>query len=79
MRYCYQIPVAAWQQLKGAHWPKLTKVDVDWRLGFSGTCWSVLGSSGGDGFGGCEGDVGSVRDLKVADTQAQPFHGKLVV
>ncbi|OLP86998.1 hypothetical protein AK812_SmicGene31832 [Symbiodinium microadriaticum] len=30
MRYCYQIPVAAWQQLKGAHWPKLTKVDVDW-------------------------------------------------
>ena len=77
---CNQIPVAAWQQLEGATWRKLTKVDFRQRLGFSGTCWSVLGSSGGDGFdGGCEGDVGTVRDFKVADTQAQPFQGKLVV
>ena len=30
-----QIPAAAWQQLVGgAQWPKLTKVDFSWRLGF---------------------------------------------
>ncbi|CAE7499239.1 unnamed protein product [Symbiodinium necroappetens] len=29
MRYCDQIPASAWQQLEGAHWPKLTKVDFD--------------------------------------------------
>ncbi|CAE7358498.1 unnamed protein product [Symbiodinium necroappetens] len=39
MGYCSQIPAAAWQQLKGAHWPKLTKVDVDRRLGF----WAPVG------------------------------------
>ncbi|OLQ11729.1 hypothetical protein AK812_SmicGene4454 [Symbiodinium microadriaticum] len=26
MDYCFQIPAAAWQQLEGAQWPKLTKV-----------------------------------------------------
>ncbi|CAE7805864.1 unnamed protein product, partial [Symbiodinium necroappetens] len=36
---CDQIPAAAWQQLEGAQWPKLTKVDFNWRLGF----WAPVG------------------------------------
>ena len=34
MRNCSQIPAAAWQQLEGAQWPKLTKVDFEGCLGF---------------------------------------------
>ena len=75
MSRCNQIPVAAWQQLEGATWRKLAKVDFRSRLGFSGTRWRVLSWRW---FWGCEGDVGTVRDFDVADTQAQPFQGKLV-
>ena len=43
---CSQIPASAWQQLEGAQWLKLTKVDFDKRLGFLGACWSVCGLVG---------------------------------
>ena len=36
---CSQIPAGAWQQLEGATWPKLTKVDFNERLGF----WAPVG------------------------------------
>ena len=39
MSFCSEIPAAAWQQLQGATWPKLTKVEVDQRLGF----WAPVG------------------------------------
>ena len=39
MRGCSQIPAGAWQQLEGATWPKLTKVDFNGRLGF----WAPVG------------------------------------
>ncbi|CAE7382768.1 FBL4 [Symbiodinium sp. CCMP2592] len=33
MRDCSEIPAAAWQQLEGAKWPKLTKVSFAWCFG----------------------------------------------
>ena len=56
MDYCFQIPAAAWQQLEGAQWPKLTKVSFRSRLGF----WAPLGVCvvWSRWLLGCEGDVG---------------------
>ena len=45
MHHCSQIPAAAWQQLAGATWSKLTKVDVEGHLGSWGPFWSARGCS----------------------------------
>ncbi|CAE7943669.1 unnamed protein product [Symbiodinium necroappetens] len=64
---CDQIPAAAWQQLEGAQWPKLTKVDFGRCLGF----WAPVGVCvvWSRSLLGCDGDVGVDE---VAGTQ--PFH-----
>ncbi|CAE7819039.1 unnamed protein product [Symbiodinium necroappetens] len=67
MGECHQISASAWQQLEGAQWPKLTKVDFGWCLGFwapVGVC--VVWSRSLLGF---DGDVGVDE---AAGTQ--PFH-----
>ena len=69
---CSEIPAAAWQQLEGAHFPKLTEGNFNRRLG-EDTFRSVRGFSRR---GGCW-DVGAVRDFEVAGTR--PFHKKPVV
>ena len=59
MGYCHQIPASAWQQLEGAQWPKLTKVDFEGRLGF----WAPVGVCvvSSRWLLGCEGGCGSGR------------------
>ena len=69
---CNQIPAAAWQQLEGATWQKLTEVNFGWRLG-EDTFRSVRGFSRRDGCWAVEG----VRDFEVAGTR--PFHKERVV
>ncbi|CAE7936374.1 unnamed protein product [Symbiodinium necroappetens] len=49
MESCSQIPAAAWQQLEGAHWPKLTTVNFE-------KCF-------GDNFKGADGVAGLLRAL----------------
>ncbi|CAE7221218.1 unnamed protein product, partial [Symbiodinium necroappetens] len=71
MVHCSQIPAAAWQQLEGARWSKLTTVNFDGRLGFLAP-FGVFVDALEMVVLGCEGDVGAVRNFEVA--AIQPFH-----
>ena len=56
MRYCSEIPAAAWQQLEGATWQKLKTVSFYERLGTC-TCWSGSGILSWRWFWGCGSQV----------------------
>ncbi|CAE7865039.1 unnamed protein product, partial [Symbiodinium sp. KB8] len=56
MSFCSEIPAAAWQQLQGATWPKLTKVEVDQCFGEN--------SKGADGVAGLLTALARCAELK---------------
>ena len=70
MHHCSQIPAAAWQQLEGAHWPKLTTAIFYGRLGFRAPVGVFVDAL--EMVVGARGvwmDVGAVRNFEVVDIQ----------